>query len=196
MDYKERKLRENEIRKSWEALRDKRENLIALLKGGKELESFDTVLMYQCLTVVLEHLTLQEDTLKEITEERVVNEIGEDAKLDGFIKSLITTAFQGTTDNIEGLLRSIAGEVENLMTAMNSDAPINKRLDAVENIKLNSWKHLFDRKEEISELSERFPNVDKDDIILIYKCLSVILLELDMIDQEIEILEELWDKSE
>ena len=101
--------------------------------------------------------------------------------------------FEDLSDQAEKFCdKNVVGEIECLFTSLNDTLPVSDRITAINKIRMTSWKGLFYRKEEISELMERYPrDLKGDDFILIFKCIAMIVLELDIKKQESEILEKL-----
>ncbi len=171
MNYK----RENELRKAWDEIKKKRSEFHKLLAGKAKPDSFDVILFYQAVSLIMESLAVREKQLK-----NAPNKVGDIGKC--IIKE------------VEKEFGDIAPEIACFLISENEKLPVSQRLDAIEKIRLVSWKSLFNQRHELEELSKRFPNsLNREDMGLLFQCISLVVLELDMKDKEIEILDDLYE---
>ena len=178
MDKQERFRRESEDRKNWKQIREKKEKFCELLVGKDKLMPYDTLLFYTAASVILESLTLKEDKLIDAP-----NRI-EGIEVDG----------EDKIEEVRQKYGDIAPEILCFLISEDEKTDGAKRLEALEKLQIIAWKALFDQKEQLEDLCDRFSEtINKEDMVLIFQCLSLVVLELDFQDTEVEILESMYD---
>ena len=97
-------------------------------------------------------------------------------------------------DEVEKMVgKDIIGEMECFFITLDDKSSMAEKFQAIEKIKKTAWKIMYKRKEAINNLTKVYPVLGVDEVILIFKCISMILLELDMQDQEKRLLEDLYN---
>lgn len=176
MEKKEKIYREKQLREEWLNLRSYRGNLHNILMNYKDISPMDRIIIYQCLSIILENICIYEDAIKNET-----NTIQTKTKSEGGISQE------------QKIIEEIVDAVELLIITMNDKEPLSNRLKAIEKIKNTAWKTVYDLKDQISDVLERFDEeLELDDIGYIFACISLILLELDLKDEETKILNKMY----
>ncbi len=184
MEYKEKIAREKQLINLWDEIKLNKKDLADVILFNRDVKQIDFILFFQCMALVLENLEVNEEEIKKAPDKIEIDDI--DEKLD--------TIFAGFFKNVEKVCgKDLRGEIECFLTYINDSKPINERVKAIEKIRMLAWKNLFNMKNDISVLMERYPqgSMETEDFMLIFKCVSMILLELDLKDQYNEILEKL-----
>lgn len=188
MDYKEKITREKNLFEHWKDIRKEKQSLIDLVTQKRELQSLDFAVLYQCVILVLEKFEVYEEEIKNTPEEIIIeNKIGLfDKALEEIIK-----------DAGKGLGNSFVNEAICLLVAISDQMPMKERFNAIEQIKMKAWKNMYERREYIKEIAAKYPNFDNaEDVFTVFRCISMVLLELDMQEQEAKILDDSWKMEE
>ncbi len=179
MEFKEKITKERQLKENWDQIKKYERELSEILLMVREVDAHDYILFFQSISLVLEYVNFYEDEL-----------VASLAKIE---ETTITDRTKEVLKNIpEELFDEIAPEMQLYMESDSDDMPIHDRLASIDKVRQLCWKRLYKRKEDIGKLCHKFPEPDamgEEEYILLFKCLSMIILELSMKDQEIEILE-------
>jgi len=181
VDDKKRIAKETNVRNRWKDIRSEREELTKFLSGEKDIgngtNARDLVLCYQCISLILEHISVYEQDIKKAPD-----------KIEGI---------DPTPSKIEQLYGESAREVFCLFVSDNEKMPIDQRLKAVEQIRLVAWKQILKEKQNLTSMVDETTNFqDLEEQELLLRCVSITILEMDMQDQEIKILEKLYNNPD
>ena len=189
MDYQEKMLREKKLLDLWEELSKEKKSLSDLVNLKRKLHPIDFVILFQCLIVVLEKLEVYEEEIKNSPDDIVSEDIQniQDGPVGDLVKDLLND-----TDNLFGM--DMIDSVLCLRVAFNNESPMSKRIEAIERIKMSAWKGMYKRKDRLLEVMTNYPDFDATkDIMTVFTCVSMIILELDMQEHEAKILDEFYN---
>jgi hypothetical protein len=183
MEYREKIKREKQMIDSWEEMETSKQQLSQLLLNQRQLGPQDFILFFQCMILVVENVEIHKEEIEDSPDRLEVENTDEK----------FYNIFGPLSENVEKLCgKEIIGEIEYFLMSMDDSKTINERFDAIEKIRMSAWKNMSNKKDEIVELLERYPkDICADDFMLIFKCISMILLELDMKNQERQMLKKL-----
>ncbi len=187
MEFKEKIAIERKIKKDWDEIKEHEETLSEILMCKKEVEAFDYILFLQCANIVLEYIEFHKGTL-----EKIPKRIEGGLNPEGL--SLLKDAKEILKNLPKHLTDQISREVEYYAKSADESVPVNERLEAVDSIRNLSWRQLYTKKSKVVSLCDRFPDpgeMNEDDYMLVFKCMSMVILELSMKDMEVNILESL-----
>ena len=126
MDYKEKIEREKKLLEHWDILKKERDNLSNILTRDKEPTSLDTILLFQCLAVILEKIDLCEDEISQYPEDL---DIEDDC-------GIMDMPIFDSVKNIESYFTlDIKKEIVCLMVIFDDAKSMNDRFDAIEQMK-------------------------------------------------------------
>ena len=180
MEFKKRLVKEREILESWDQIKKHEKSLSEILLMYREAVPKDYVLFYQCINMVLDYTKFYEEEIikpsKKINKQPILDSTRE------LLKSIPKELFD-----------KIANELQFYIQADNEEASISKRLEAIEKIRRICWKRIYDERGDIEKLSNKFPleKLGEKEFVLLFKCISMVALEISMKDQEVGILENL-----
>lgn len=185
MDYKEKINREKKMLRHWDEIRPSGENLSDLLMNRRKFNPLDYITLYQCMTLVLENLEVYEEEIKNTPDNiKIKNSNSDFQKIFGELSMKVK----------KHIGREALREIECLFITMDDKSSIDEKFTAIQKIKKMAWKSIYKHKQDILEIIEIYPGqVDKERIYLIFKCISMVLLELEMQRQEKELLENLYN---
>jgi hypothetical protein len=174
MENKERFNRERNIVKAWQELEPHREDLHKILMNQKKVRPIDSVIIYQCIATVAENICIHEESIKNET-------------------NLIDVKSEVGTRDKDVVMQDIMGCVKYLSVAFDGGRSLTDRLDAVEKIRNTAWLTAFKMKSSLNDLlSSYMDGVEDENIGYVFSCISLVLLELDMKEEEARLLNELY----
>ena len=167
MDKNEKTVAIAERDRAWAELRDNGEKIAELLKGKKELEPFDFILFYQCITIILTEIVMSEKELLDVDES--TKALLEDRSIAG---SLLRTLREAGywKDMVDNKLKSV------------------ERLEALAKLRKSMWANMAVRKEEITTLMSEYPELSQEKMHTLMQCVAMVALELDLRTREIELM--------
>jgi len=190
MDFKEKILKEKLLTKHLKEISifDK-ERLADLILNKKKFQPEDIDAVFKCVVVVLEKLEVHEDEIK-VTSETVEN-ININAKFIEIFEPIIDELKKIMGNDISG--KDILDEIACFFVTLDDDASIDDKFRAIQEIKTNAWKTMYNKRKSVENLIWDYPVLKAKEIILIFRCISIVLLELDLQDQEKILLEKLYN---
>lgn len=171
MEFRKRLAIERSLRKKWDIVRLKREELACLITGKKQLENKNISLLKRCVDIVCDNIFVNgEEFLKKSEELADIKKPTVGGEEESFVKfSDRLVEFLGISED---------------------KATISEKLESLDRLRAFCWRNLVEEKEDIFKLNKNFPLMDDNiDILLLFKCVSMVVLELDMKDEEIKTLE-------
>lgn len=168
MDLKEKILREKGLAELWNQIKEKRNELVAI-GLGKKINAFDAILMYQCISIILENITVYEEKFKK----------------DSNSKEARKSADQIIADMINKLIEITLTKCVDMVSAQ-------KKIKAIEETRQINWEYLYKQRIKLIELSTDFMNYKGKDSSLLYQCVYLVLLEIDLKQMEIDTLDKLY----
>jgi len=148
----------------WADIRTYKEHLDKLVNGEMPFSTFDTALFYRCVKITIEETEMYEEWLK----------------MDKKVRDSLTDTSAG------GTLLKIYKENYNLRIILNNNATCAVKEKAMRDVRLSIWGGLLDDREDIVDMLANYPLlINNEQIILLFRCLSTILLELSLRDIEI-----------
>lgn len=158
--------------RDWAALRERKDRLSELINNivyhKPSADTLDFILYFQCLRVALTEIYIYEE--KDLFSEE--------------IKSILSDKTE------EGILKRLQKEMELWEYVSEKKNPIKKRFESMNIVKNIIWGYLVGEKEKIKNIIEVYPNITtQEDMALLVQCMSIILMELEINDIEIDILE-------
>jgi len=179
MDRKQKTTAEQVLIKKWQEMKIHRNQVAELTDGtiGKSPENI--MVVYKCVDTVLNNILFyeEEDTEKELV-----------FKKDFTSEELISKMREGV-DTLNIILREISKSY-------------TERLEAIANMRKLVWGCVENDKEKIisvfQKLTEAFikrqpVEENRSELMLIYKCIVVVFLELSMKEAEVSILEKIYN---
>jgi len=175
LEKKEKIYKEKQIKNEWLKLQPHREKMHSILMSRARISPMDRIVIFQCLAIVSEYVDIYEDSIKNETN------LIEPATLEGLSKE-------------EQLVEEIVDSVELLKISADDKEPLAKRLNAIEKIRNTAWKTAYDLRDKISDIIEKFEDeLDIDHVGYIFTCISLVLLELDLKEEEAQILNKMYE---
>ena len=183
MNYKEKVIREKQLMQHWGELRPQARSLSDLLLHKRDLLPMDLILVFQCLSIIVEKLEIHGEEIEK------TSDVMEAKNKENQVFQEI---FGDISKDIKGLFNeNIAKEVMCLFTVFNDESSFDERFEAIGRIKSTAWKSMYNRKKDVMDLVKKYPDFNSGkEMFLVFSCISMVLLELDMQDQEIKLLEE------
>lgn len=159
---------EAERDRCWADLREHKDRIGKLIKNPKKLESFDFILFYQCIAIVIAEIVIYE-------EEFVEN--------DEYLKKLRED--KGTAATMLKMLR----ETNFWRDMCDKELSNEKRLVALHDLRKSVWTNMAMKKLKIMELVRDFPNLDNSEqMFTMMQCVAIVALNIDLQEREIELL--------
>ncbi len=152
----------------WAHIREYRDALVEIVSGSRETKTFDFILFFQCITLVLADIALYEKDFPVIDDEA---------------KKLL---FDETP---AGVLSRVIKEVDYWSAIDDKTSSDEDKLVAIEDLRKSVWGNISCRKNELVELMKAYPKIE--DVVgftLLMQCVSVVILELDLKEKELKIL--------
>lgn len=154
----------------WVEMRLHKDALNSLATGRNAIDQSDFLSFFQCLTLVLTEIALYEKDF--IYSDREIEELF-------FDKSS------------EGAFLRIIKEVSYWKIIEDKKNTQEERLGILEKLRKCVWGHIVPLKDKLIELVKKYPNItDPGDLALLFQCVSLVVVQLELKDKEIEILEE------
>lgn len=169
MDTNDKITKEAERDRAWADLRAKRNNIYDLIMGKNKFSLFDIVFCYHCVALVIEDLELYHEYYSYLDEEakNFITNPTADVMVDYIIKEK---------------------EVWNFIN--DEKQTTEDRIKKIEEIRRKTWAIAATKIEDFKKLLSVFPKIETtEDILLVFNCLALIVMELDLKDKEIDILE-------
>lgn len=154
----------------WVEMRSQKEVLNSLATGRNIIDQSDFLAFFQCLTLVLTEICLYERDF-----------IYSDKEIEGLLSD----------KSSEGPFLRIIKEVSYWKIIEDKKNTQEERLGILEKLRKCVWGHMVPLKDKLIQLVRKYPNItDSEDLALLFQCVSLIVVQLELKDKEIEILEE------
>jgi len=150
----------------WAEVRDEKQRILAIFMG-KDLDAKDIIFCFKCLILVLNDLDLYIDNFLDF--DKKTRELLQD-------------------DTAAGEILRVLLEARTVKRIEDKKLSLEERQKALEKYKNIVWGNLIGKKKELIEVVQVFPHITIEQGLLVYHCLSVILLQLDLADTEINML--------
>lgn len=174
MEQKDKIYREKQLIEKWDELKDHKTQIRSLLTEKKKFTVLDALVIFQCLAIVSEYI--------EIYEEEIKNS-----------KNVISIDYSGIEKADISHTLEFQASLKNVSTMKDENSSNEERLDAIEKIRNTLWRNALIRKDEIYKVITNYHNdLEADDLFIVFLCVSAVLLELDMKEEEIKLLDEIW----
>lgn len=152
----------------WAAIRKYRNTLVEIASGSREIQTFDFILFFQCLTLILTDIEIYKKDFIEIDDEA---------------KKLL---LDETPANV---LLKIIKEADYWKSIEDKKSSGEKRLIAIEDLRKTVWGDIACREDELIKLVKIYPHIeDANGLTLLMQCVSVVVLELDLKEKELTVL--------
>lgn len=169
-ETKKRLIRISRRDQVWAGLREYRDYIESLLMGKKP-SPFDFLLFFRCVGVVLNEIDLYYFEFLDV-----------DSETKAILKD----------DTAAGTVLRTAKEAKIIKVIEDPKKEPYDRQQAIVDMRKSIWGTLTYRKNEIAHMMDRLPFLDEaQEIVLLFTCLSTIILELDLLDTEVKI----YDKN-
>jgi len=153
----------------WVEMRLRKEELNTLASGERRITQHDFLAFFQCLTLVLTEISLYEKDF-----------VCSDGKIG---KLLFDKSPEGA------FLRII--EEASLWKFVEEDNSQEDKLKTLEKLRECVWGSMVPHKDKLIQLVRKFPHMnDTEDMALLFQCVSLIIVQLEIKEKEIEILED------
>ena len=152
----------------WAEIRKYESKLSEIIAKSTPPCSFDFILFFQCIGLVLTDLALYEDEFLDVDED-------------------IRKLFKDNSPS--GALQKILKEVDCWKSIGNENLSLEERLKAIEDLRKNLWGNLSCKRDEIVNIMQIFPLIDDlNDFALMLQCVSTVIVELSLKEKELELL--------
>lgn len=174
MEQKDKIYREKQLIERWDELKSHRDQINSLLTEKKKFTVLDALVIFQCLAIVLEYI--------EIYEEEIKNS-----------ENVISIDYSGIENTDISHTLEFQASLKHVSIMKNENSSNEERLDAIEKIRNTLWRNALVRKDEIYKVITNYHNdLEADDLFIVFLCVSAVLLELNMKEEEIKLLDEMW----
>lgn len=168
MDNKERQQIQAESDRHWAEMRDNQTALLGILTMRKPSE-LDVLWSMGCIGLVHNDLLLYKYDIGEEGVEQAINE------------------YKDCTNDV---MKSFLEDVGKLQKIGDNTVKIEEKQSIIENMRRKMWNGILREDDRLGYLMTNFGSIrDEMDLMLIYKCVSLVCFELKIRDLEIQILE-------
>lgn len=169
MERKRKIALQAESDRHWANMRDNQEALLDILTMRSPTE-LDVLWSIGCIKLVYNDLALYKDT------------IGEDCVKD------IMDSPSGETESI---IRDQLNDLKGFSKLAKFDVSLAKKQKLIDDLRNKMWDDMLKDDDKIKHLIDNFSNIKEyEDIMVIYKCVSIVCFELKVRDLEIILLED------
>ena len=154
----------------WNAITGEKDKLVAITTDAQPLSPDDPILFLQCLTLVMTDIMLYEDSLTNVDEE--IKELIEDHSAAGY------------------LLR-VMKELSCWKLVTDKTKTSKEKLEAITSLRKCSWGAMCKQADDLLRVMQKFPMIDDpNELSLVIQCVSLVVLELDLREEEEKISKE------
>ncbi len=177
MENNEKINREKKIILSWNELKSHKEKLHDILMG--KIGTLDSVVIYQCIAIVAENISIHKEAMRKQT-------------------NVIRNGCDKNLSKEEILVENLTESIKFLSITFDSGCSLTERLDAVEKIRNTAWQTICKKEDELNNILAEYSgkvieiNNLGNDVGYILTCISIVLLELDMKEEEARLLDEIY----
>lgn len=162
----------------WAEMRSKMSSLYKIVFTAN-INYSDFILLYSCLQLVLIDIELYEEYFMEYK-----NEEHKDIVKD--FKRILEN------ENDDLLEKELFYKSSNVFEFNNHKIPIEKRQAMLETFRVDVWKNMVLKKQEINEIFHLFPSLSSEQTNILYQCITVVFFELMSKSIEIDMIEGYW----
>ena len=173
MNEKEKIIKEKILNEEWSEIAEQKNKLERLinLPSLTKIEDYD--ILIKCVSIILNHVEIHKNEIlkfQEVDKENIENR-----------------------GDVEKFFYQFGKGIESFIIIFDESQPYQIRLDAINNLRRLAWGSISEHICQIKNMYNRFPDFSgTEDTILVLKCVCLVVTELNMKNEEIKIIEELY----